>query len=256
MDIIVCLKQTFDTETVIWLNEKGEINDKDVKLIINPYDEFALEEALRVKEKLGGEVTVVSLGGVRTQEALRAALALGADKAMLINCENLTELDEMMAAKILARAINALPFDMIFTGRMAIDSGGAQMAMRLAEEFDLPAVSGITKIELEGRTAVVQHETDEGLETVEVLLPAVFSAQKGLNEPRYPVMAGILKAKKKPLDIIAAEELAAGLPLQSGMKVRGYVAPESRLPGRVLNGSAAEMTAELVRLLREEAKVV
>lgn len=257
MNIIVCIKQTFDTEAKIVFNSQGQIDPNGVNLIVNPYDEFALEEGIRLKEKFGGVVTVVSLGGARTQEALRTALAMGADKAVLVNDPSLNDVDEWLAAEVLAKAIATLPYDIILTGRIAIDDGSSQVAVRLAEELNLPSVSTVVKFTVEGNKATVVREIDGGTETIEVELPIVLTAQKGINgnEPRYPSVAGIMKAKKKELKTLTLADLGLSS-LEAKMKVEKYDLPTPRQGGKKVPGDPAAAARELTRLLHEEAKVL
>lgn len=257
MNIVVCIKQTFDTEAKIVLNGSGKIDPNGVNLIINPYDEFAIEEGIRLKEKFGGEVTVVSMGGSRAQEALRTALAMGADKAVLISDPALEEVDEWLAAEALAKAVANLSYDIILAGRIAIDDGSSQVAVRLAEKLNIPSVSTAVKMEVNGSLATVVREIDGGTETLEMNLPVVITAQKGMNgnEPRYPSVAGIMKAKKKELKTFTLADLGLGS-LAPKMKIAGYSLPTPRQGGRKIPGDAAQAAQELARLLREEAKVL
>lgn len=257
MNIVVCLKQTFDTEAKITLDSKGKIDGSGVNLVINPYDEFAVEEALKLKEKFGGEVTLVSMGTERVQEALRTALAMGCDQAVLVSDPAIEGPDEWTAAEILARAVSQIPYDMILTGRIAVDDGSAQVAVRLADALDIPSVSSILKLDAEEGKAVATREIDGGTELVEVSLPAVFTAQKGLNVPRYPSMMGIMKAKKKEIKILTLADLglsAAGLTAKT--TVTKFSLPSSRTGGKKIAGEAADAAKELAKLLREEAKVI
>jgi electron transfer flavoprotein beta subunit len=257
MNIVVCIKQTFDTEAKIVLNSSGKIDSNGVNLIINPYDEFAIEEGIRLKEKFGGEVTVLSLGGDRAQEALRTALAMGADQAILVSDPSLLEMDEWSAAEVLSQALKNIPYDILLAGRIAIDDGSAQVAVRLAEKLGIPSVSSVLKLELTGNQAVATREIDGGTETLEISLPVVITAQKGLNEPRYPSVAGIMKAKKKPLSILKLSDLGlASSDLVPRMQTETYTLPTPRQGGRKIPGEAAQAAQELARLLREEAKVI
>jgi len=253
MNIVVCIKQTFDTEAKIVLKD-GQIDPNGVNLIINPYDEFAIEEGIRLKEKFGGEVTVVTLGSSRAQEALRTALAMGADKAILVSDQALAGADEWLAAEVLAKALEGLNFDIILAGRIAIDDGSSQVAVRLAERLGVPSVSSVLKLEINGTNASVVREIDGGTETLEISLPAVITAQKGLNEPRYPSVAGIMKAKKKELKTLSLADL--GFSAEAKMKIAKYALPAPRQGGKKIPGDAAEAARELARLLREEAKVI
>jgi len=257
MNIIVYIKQTFDTEAKIVLDGSGKIDANGVNLIINPYDEFAIEEGIRLKEKLGGDVTVVSMGGARAQEAIRTALAMGVDKAVLVSDPALENADEWTNAEVLAKAVSQLPYDIILAGRIAIDDGASQIGVRLAEILNVPSISSILKLDIDGTQATATREIDGGTEVIEVSLPAVLTAQKGLNEPRYPSVAGIMKAKKKPLKTITLADLgmSAG-DIAPKMNVDKYSLPVARQAGRVIPGEAAQAAQELARLLREEAKVL
>lgn len=257
MNIIVCLKQTFDTEAKIVVGGSGKIDSAGVSLVINPYDEFAVEEALKLREKLGGQVTLVSMGEERVQESLRTALAMGCDEAVLVNDPALDSPDEWVTAKVLARAVSQLPYDIILTGRIAVDDGSAQVAIRMADELDIPSVSCILKLEIEGGKALATREIDGGTELVEVSLPAVLTAQKGLNIPRYPSMMGIMKAKKKEIKVLTLADLGMSVTdLPKKMNITKYSLPTSRKGGVKVSGEAAVAAKELARLLREEAKVI
>ncbi len=254
MNIVVCLKQTFDTEAKIKLTDEGRIDSKGVSLIINPYDEFAVEEALKIKEQEGGEVTVVSVGGQKAQDALRQALAMGADKAMLVD-PGTDEVDEYAAATVLAKALSGLEYDIILGGWRAIDDGSAQVAGRVAELLGIPVVNTITKLEVADGKATATREIEGGSEVLEVSLPAVLTAQKGLNEPRYPSMKGIMKAKKKPMDKTTATELGLDS-LSAKVQALSFSLPKPREAGKVIDGEAPDAAKELARLLHEEAKIV
>lgn len=257
MNIVVCLKQTFDTEAKIALGSNGKIDNTGVNLVMNPYDEFAVEEALKLREKFGGQVTLVSMGGDRVTESLRTALAMGCDEAVLINDPSLESPDEWVTAEILAKAIAQMPYDMILAGRIAVDDGSSQVAVRVADALNIPSVSCILKLEVEDGMASVTREIDGGTELIEVSLPVVLTAQKGLNIPRYPSMMGIMKAKKKEIKILTLADLglsAAGLPRK--MSISKYSLPSPRKGGKKVPGEAAEAARELAKLLREEAKVI
>jgi len=255
MNIIVYIKQTFDTEAKIVLNGSGKIDANGVNLIINPYDEYAIEEGIRLKEKLGGEVTIVSMGGARAQEAIRTALAMGADKAVLVSDPGLENSDEWTNAEVLAKVLSDIPYDIILAGRIAIDDGASQIAVRLAEILGVPSISSVLKLDVTGTQATVTREIDGGTEVIEVSLPLVVTAQKGLNDPRYPSVAGIMKAKKKPLKTVSLADLGFG-ELTLKMNVDKYTLPTARKGGRIIPGEAAQAAQDLARLLREEAKVL
>lgn len=260
MNILVCLKQTFDTEAKIVINSQGQIESTGVNLIINPYDEFAVEEGIRLKEKFGGEVTVLSMGGAKVNEVLRTALAMGADKAVAIQDSALEGSDEFVTAGILAKAVQGLPFDILLSGRIAIDDGSSQVSTRLAELLGIPSVTSITELKVEGMTAIATRDIDGGSEIVEVTLPAVFTAQKGLNEPRYPSVAGIMKAKKKELKAFTLADLGVAAEASgtkgAKMKIVSLSSPPPRQAGRVIKGEPAQVVVELVQALMNEAKVI
>lgn len=256
MNIIVTIKQTFDTEAKIVLDGAGNIDSAGVNLVINPYDEFAVEEALKLKEQFGGEVTVVCMGPEKAQEAIRTALAMGCDKAVRVDASALENADEYVVAGVLAKAVSELPYDIVLSGRIAVDDGSSQVAVRLAEALGIPSVSSILKLDVDGDTATAIREIDGGTAVVETKLPALFTAQKGLNEPRYPSMMGIMKAKKKEI----ADKDIAGLGFDAApsakMGAPKFSLPNPRAAGKVIPGEAPEAAHELARLLREEAKVI
>lgn len=255
MNIVVLVKQTFDTEAKIQLTADGKISDQGVNLIMNPYDEFAVEEAIRIKEAKGGEVTVVSLGGDKAQEALRQALAMGADKAVLINDPALAGVDHYVVAKVLAKALEGMSYDLILTGWMAIDDQSAQLPGRLAEVLGLPQATVVTKLELGDGKAVCHREGDGAVEVLEVPLPALIAAQKGLNEPRYPSLKGIMQAKKKELKVLSLQDL--GLAAEgSKAQVVGYQLPEARQAGKKVEAEPADAVKQLIDFLTNEAKVI
>lgn len=255
MNICVVMKQTFDTEEKIALHN-GSIASDGVKWIINPYDEYAVEEAIRLKERHGGSVTVVSVGPDRAAEALRTALAMGADEAALMDDERIGS-DERSVALALAAYVRQGNYDIVLGGSFSIDNGGGQVAVRLAQLLGVPHVSSITSIEVNGGRATVVRDAEGDTETVEVALPALFTAQQGLNEPRYPSLPGIMKAKKKPLRRLALDDLGglAEAELAAPTARVSLSLPPARQAGRKLAGTPAEQAAELVRLLREEAKI-
>lgn len=257
MQIIVCLKQTFDSEAKITLNTEGRIEENGVNFIINPNDEYAIEESIRLKEEHGGEVTVLTLGGSRAQAALRIALAMGADKAFLICDPAFADADEWLTAKILAQVIRPLPYEVIFTGKTALDDGASQVGVRLAEDLLIPSVTNIIKLAIQDSRATATRETDEGKEQVEVHLPALFTAQKGLNEPRYPKIAEILKAKKKEVKTLSLADLQQdNLSLVPKMTVDRYVLPASSRKGIILSGEAIQVVSKLTEILHNEVRVL
>lgn len=257
MEIVVCLKQVPDTETQIKIAASGKaIETGDIKWVMNPYDEFGVEEALQLKTKFGGSVTVVSVGPDRAVESLRTALAMGADKAVHVTADS-AELDSLATASLLAAAIKDLPHDVIFCGQRAIDLDQAQVGAALAEKLGIPHVALVTKLEVaeDASKAKANRPVEGQTNVIEASLPALFTAQKGLNEPRYASLPGIMKAKRKPMD--KKDAAALGVDVTSTREILALTPPPSRPPGKIIGGETAEEKAvELVRLLHEEAKVV
>jgi electron transfer flavoprotein beta subunit len=252
MNIAVLLKQTFDTEAKIEL-DGGKISKKDVGLIVNPYDEYAVEEALKLKEKEGGEVVVISLGA-DNPDAMRQALAMGADKGISIEDPALAGGDEYATAVALAKAIGTLSCDLVLAGWR---EGSAQVAVRVADELGLPHVNVVTKLEIAGGKATATRDIEGGSEVVEVSLPAVITAQKGLNEPRYPSMKGIMQAKKKPIQNLSLGDLGLSADqVAAKVKVQSYFLPSAKAAGKMVGGDPPQAAAELAKLLREEAKII
>lgn len=256
MNIVVLLKQTFDTEEKIVL-EEGGISEEGVKFVINPYDEYAVEEAIRLKEQHDGTtVTVVSVGPERAAEALRTALAMGADEAALIADDRIGG-DEYAVSKVLAAFLARQSFDLILGGYFSIDSGGGQVAVRISQLLGIPHAGSITKLEISEGKAVALRDAEGDTETVEAALPALFTAQQGLNEPRYPSLPGIMKAKKKPFHQLSLDDLGLTEEDIIPRTARDSLSlPPARQAGQILAGSPAEQAALLVHLLRSEAKAI
>jgi electron transfer flavoprotein beta subunit len=263
--IIVIMKQVPDSETKIKVQGDGSgIETNGIKYVMSPYDEYAVEEALRLKEKVGDStVTIVSVGPDRAVEAIRTGLAMGADDAVHVNDPAMEGSDSLGTARALAKAIQDNGFDIIFGGKQAIDLDQAQLGSALAECLDIPQVNIIAKFELsEDKTkATVNRRIEGGEEVIEATLPALFTCEKGLNEPRYASLPGIMKAKKKPLKKV---DLAAlGLDANevggagSKLKIEKWLPLPERQAGKILKDMEPEAAAkELARLLREEAKVI
>lgn len=254
MNIIVLVKQTFDTEAKLVVKD-GKIDDTGVNLIMNPYDEFAVEEAIRIKEKLGtGNVVAVALGGPKAQDALRHALAMGADSAVLLSDAAFSG-DATTVAAALSKAIEGMQYDLILGGRISIDDQSSQVSARVAVNLGIPVVSSVTKLELADGKAICNREIEGGYEVVEVTLPALITAQKGLNEPRYPSLPNIMKAKKKELKTLGAGDIGfAGA--EALTEVIEIAMPPARAAGQILSGEIAETAKKLVDLLKNEAKVI
>jgi electron transfer flavoprotein beta subunit len=264
MNILVCMKQVPDTESKIKINPEGTgIETEGIKYVMNPFDEYAVEEALKLKEKFGGTVTIVCMGPQRATEAIRTALAMGADDAIHLNDPAFEGSDSLAAAKILAGAIKDLKYDLILAGKQAVDFDCSQVFACLAEILDLPYASVVTGLEVaeDMKSATVKRETEGGIqEIIEIRLPAVIAAQKGLNEPRYASLPGIMKAKKKPIKEInlATLGISADEVGQKGSKLKtmNYSLPPERKAGQKVEGEPKEIVAQLVAWLHTEAKSI
>lgn len=256
MNIIACVKQVPDTESQIKVKADGSgIDETGIKWVMNPYDEFGVEEALKLKEKFGGEVTIVSVGPARAIETIRTALAMGGDKGIHINDPALEGADAYTTASVLAAAIKAVPYDIIFCGQRAIDDDSGQVAAILAELLDIPQITIITKLDVDGNSVKAIRPIEGAQLLIESALPVVISAQKGLNEPRYASLPGIMKAKKKPVDVKDAASL--GVTVDFKARVVKMVPPPARSAGKIIDGEdPAAKAKELAKLLREEAKVI
>lgn len=259
MKILVLVKHVPDTETKVKLASGGKgLDDSEFKYMVNPYDEFAIEEAVRTQEKLSGESVVVSLGPTRVQEGMRKAMAMGIDRGVWINTDGHSgELDSFLTATALSKVILEEKPDVIFLGQKAIDDDSAHIGPMLAELCDMPHVQVVTKIEWQNgaQTARVEREVEGGMaEIYEVSLPVVFGAHKSLNEPRFPPLPGIMKAKKKPLAEKKLTDLISGNAL---VTIKSFSLPAEKTPGKVFKGEPlTDMVKKVVGLLRSEAKVI
>jgi|SRR6266850_285210 len=250
MKIAVCIKRVPDSETRVKIGSDGKrLDEAGIKFVLNPYDEFAVEEALQRKEKAGsGEVAVMCLGPAAAQETIRTALAMGADRGVLLQTDTIPA-DGFVAAQALAAELKGGAWNLILFGKMAIDDYNQQVGPMVAELLRLPCVTAVAHLEIDGAKGIAEREIEGGVEVVEFPLPAVLTADKGLNEPRYPALKGIMAAKKKPLEV---KPVLLG---PGGIEVLALTPPPERKAGKIV-GEGAGAVAELVRLLREEAKVL
>jgi electron transfer flavoprotein beta subunit len=256
VNIYVCIKQVPDTEATILVKDGKSINETNVKWIVSPYDEYAIEEALKLKEKIAGsKVTAVCLGPERVQNALRTALAMGADTA--VHVESAVALDSQNTALALAHVIRSdKEFGVVFLGRQAIDDDACQLHILLAEELSIPVATNVLAFAFDGQKVKVEREIDEGArEVIEMAIPCVVAAAKGLNTPRYASMMGIMKAKKIEIRKVVLAETGID-ESRNQVRLLKLSAPAEKPQGRVIPGEPAVAVHELVRLLREEAKVL
>jgi electron transfer flavoprotein beta subunit len=260
MKILVLIKQVPDTATQVKISggDPKAIDTTGITWIVSPYDEFAVEEALRIKEKRGqGEVVAVSLGPDRVKEALRSCLAMGADRAVHLNDPAWASADTLGTARALAALIKQESPALVLCGRQAIDDDMGAVGAQVSELLGWPCASWIMEESVnEGGTAIkVGRQVEGGLEVFELPLPALASAQKGMNEPRYPTLKGIMGAKKKEIKDVKAADLGISAEAPA-LSVVALEALPPRPPGRIIPGEAAEAAKELVRVLREEAKAI
>ena len=257
MKIFVCIKQVPDTETKIKITpDQNGIDTAGIKWVLNPYDEYAVEEAVKLRDaNAGSQVWVLSVGPkTRVVESLRTALAMGADEAIVVNAENL---DNHSTAKALAEVIKAEGgAKVIFSGKLAIDDNASSVSQMLAEFLNVPHSTVVSKFTFGGENVVVERDIEGGAkEVVQMMTPAVVAANKGLNMPRYASLPGIMKAKKKVIKEIEFGSL--NIPA-SDIKVKysGFTLPADKPPVKMIAGDSSAQTAELVKLLRDEAKVL
>jgi len=248
MKVIVCINHVPDTETKIKVGSDGKtIDPTGVNFMLNPYDEFALEEGLRLRERFQGEVVALSLGPEAHKETLRKALAMGVDRAVLLKDD--APRDSWGVASALAAELKTQAPEVILFGRQSIDYDNAQVGTMVAELLGMPSVGVVVKLEITDGAVLCEREIEGGREIVDTRLPVVILAQKGLNEPRYPSLKGIMAAKSKPIE----EKPAA--PADARVVVGAMHKPSTKGSGKIV-GTDASAVAELVRLLHEEAKVI
>jgi electron transfer flavoprotein beta subunit len=262
MNVVVLLKQVPDTESLIEINADGsDIKTENLKWILNPYDELAVEEAIRIREKLGGKVTVLSVGPERAAAALRTALAMGADEGVLINDPALGTPDPLLTAKVLTATLKTIPFDLIIAGQRAVDDDSYQVPSAVAEYLGIPLLGMVVRQEITDRKIRSEQTLQDGTAVVEADLPVLMTTQRGLNQPRYASLPNIMKAKKKPLETktLAALGLDA-ISLQPGplkTRILSLAFPPRRNVCKMIPGETVdEKATQLVRMLREEAGVL
>jgi len=258
MKTVVCVKYVPDTAMNVKLAPGGKsVQLADAAFVVNPYDEFAVEEALRIKEKSGGEVLVVGAGSEKAGAGLRTCLAMGADSAVLVQDDSLENADSFATGTVLAAVCRELGADLILFGRHSIGVDNGQVPAVVAQLLDVPQVSVVVKLEIREGGFRAEREIEGAREIVEGSLPAVLTAQKDLNTPRYASLKGIMAAKRKTIAIRSLDSLGlAPQDLQPRLVTEEISLPAARPPGRILTGDVAETVPELVRLLHEEAKII
>ncbi len=257
MKIFVCIKQVPDTETKIKIaSDQAGIDTTGVKWVMNPYDEYAVEEAIKMRDaNAGSQVWVLSVGPkARIVESLRTALAMGADEAIAINADGL---DNFSTAKALAEVIKTEGgANVVFTGKLAIDDNASSVSQMVAEFLNTPHTTVVSKFSFNGENVVVERDIEGGAkEVVQMMTPAVVAANKGLNMPRYASLPGIMKAKKKTIKDIEFSSL--NIPATDlKIKYSNFTLPAEKPAVKMLSGDASQQAASLVTLLRDEAKVL
>jgi electron transfer flavoprotein beta subunit len=260
MNVVVLVKQIPDPEALVAIGGDGVSLNIEQKFALNLFDEFAIEEALRIKAKHPGKVKVMALGSGKAIEALRTGIAMGADEAVLLEDEAFLDGDGYATALALSRAIAKEPFDIILCGRQAIDADRGEVGQMVAQFLGLPHVGGIVKLDVADGKATAEVTVEGGKETVQVQLPAVFTAQKGLNEPRVPLITGVMKAMKVQVARVKAADLGltadqAGRP-GSKVKVVQYSLPKKKPAVQLIPGTPAEAAVEAVRILMDVERVL
>lgn len=262
MKILVCIKQVIDTGAALKI-ENSRVDGEALPRVINPYDEFAIQEAVKIKEAdPETSITLLTLGPEKFKDSLRTGLAMGADEAVHLIDQEFENLDSLGVAHALSQAASKAGFDLILCGRQAVDDDMAQVGPAMAVLLDVPCLTVITKLDFadDKQSATVTRQVEGGSETYEIGLPCVLTCQKGLNQPRLPSLKGIMKAKKKEITVWDAaaiefnkEHYGAGTNRVEQMEL---TPPPARKKGVILEGSTQESCAELARLLREEVKVI
>ncbi len=256
MKLFVCIKHVPDTAASIKLVGDNGFEDSECKFIINPYDEYGLEEAVSLVEKTGGEVVAVTVGKGAATATLRSAMAMGAHRAIHVKTQG-QFLDSALTAKALKAAIEQDGgADIIFTGKGSVDTEGAQTQYRLATALGIPVVNEVSRLTIDDKKAIVEREIGGGeREVLEMTLPGIIGATKGLNEPRYPKFPDIMKAKKKKINEVAIADLNIDEQSGSSRPVKLVAAPE-RSGAKMIRGSLPEQITELIRVLKEDEKII
>lgn len=255
MKIIVCVKEVPDTAVALKIKvDSPEIETENIPWVINPYDEYAMEESLRLKEKHGGDITAITFGNERAENVLKSCIALGADRAIRINDKSVKDRDGFVPPKILAKVIKSIGYDIILCGKESVDYGHAQTGQMIAEFLQIPCISAIKKLDVfpSNKEAICHREIEGGLEVVKCNLPAVFTAQKGLNVPRYASLSGIMRAKKMKIETLEPDTLGLNpSDFKPKTKITNLSYPPKRAEGKIIQGILPDTVKELVRSLRE-----
>lgn len=257
MEIIVLMKQVPATESFMEIDRDGiSIKTDTLNLVVNPYDEIAIEEALRIREAQGGRVTVLSLGGGECEDVLRTALAMGADNAVLLEDQQAAEAPSLAISKVLAAAIEKIGYDLVITGQRAVDDDNYFMGPAVAEHLGLPCITFVTRQTLLDGEIECQRSVDGGIEQVKAALPAVLTTQRGLNEPRYTSLPGLMKAKKKKIEKLTLEEINVDISGEPVSQRTALTFPKQSRECRILTGSSSEEQADALVSALKDADLV
>jgi electron transfer flavoprotein beta subunit len=258
VDILVLLKQVPATESMVSIApDNVSIKAEGLKYVMNPYDELAVEEALKIREAQGGTVTIVSVGPPKATEAIRTALAMGADKGVLVDAGEIST-DGLGVARLLTAVIKTLPHDLILAGHRAVDDDNFLVGPAVAEYLGIGLISMAIQLQLADGSVTCRCTIEGGTKEVKATLPTLITTQRGLNEPRYASLPGIMKAKKKPLETKTPADLGLDADaLKPLISIKGLSLPPERKGGRIIEGETVQAkVAELVKALHEEAKVI
>jgi electron transfer flavoprotein beta subunit len=260
VNIFVFVKRVPDTESKIRINHETIcIDEEGLNFVLSPYDEYAMEEALRIKEASKGNVTALSVGHEETTVVLKKCLAMGADEAVLIKEDVPERYDGLRTAKIIAHAMKTKfsDYNLLLFGKQSVGADNAQVPVMVAALLGLPQINVVTKLAIEGNVAVGHREIEGASEKVSVPLPAVISAQKGLNEPRYETLKGIMMAKRKEIPVLTIQDLGLDeSALASQLELVKLESPPVRQAGTVIEDEPEAAAKRMVEFLRNEAKVV
>jgi len=262
MNIIVLVKQVPDPEAIVEVKGDGKGLEVEQKFTMNFFDEFAVEEAIRIREKNGGKVKVISLGGAKTTEVLRKAIAMGVDETLLLEDPNFEGSDGYSTAFVLSKAIEKSDYDLILAGKQALDDDAGEVGPMVAQFLGIPHVGEITRLEVktDDNMVVVDKVIEGGKEVVKVSLPALLTTQKGLNEPRVPPITGVMKAMKSQIPKMDAKAL--GLSEEqvgekgAKIKIERYLPPPKRREVKMIEGEPQEAAKEAVRILMEVERIL
>ncbi len=260
MNLFVFVKRVPDTESKIKIkHDTNTINEEGLNFVLSPYDEYAVEEALRIREAKGGKVTVFSVGSEQGQTILKKCLAMGADDAVLIKDDAGETFDALRTAKIITRVLKTkhTDYDLLLFGKQSVGADSGQVPSMVAAMLDLPQVNVVTKLDIEGNAGTAQREIEGAREKVSFAMPAVISAQKGLNEPRYETLKGIMAAKRKEIPVVTLEELNFEPDeLKTQLELIKMESPPVREAGKIVEDEPAEAAKKLAEFLRQDAKVI